>query len=278
MPVFYALLGYMYAEEPNIPWGGTRQLIFGYTHEFFGYGWPLTKALPLSASTTPSDYDITTLKNVWLFTSSGTYSHGDGSGGGLDAGTYYNVLSNTNPNILPEASSRPTSPTWRLVQNYGSDFTRNQLAAYTPNYSSSPVADIITGSGSIYSYLNREWVRLNVGDAVGEGYSTVLFLKSGTAYQDLASGYIMLAPNSVITATELNETTVFPLTGGAYDAFACPADKWKIIYSFYESDYGSFSIYESWEATSSNANLVPQTFTGVEGNTSNISFAPTSFY
>ena len=278
MPAFYALLGYMYTEDPNIPWGGTRQLIFGYTYQNYGNGFPLTKALPVSALAVSSDYNITTLKNVWLYTSSGTYSHGDGSGGSLDAGTYYNILSNTNPNILPPALSPPTSPTWRLVNNYGSDFTRNQLFAYTPNYSSSPVADIITGSGSIYAYLNRDWVRLNVGDAVGQGYSSVIFLKSGIAYQDLQTGYIMLAPNSIVGATELNETTVFPLSGGLYNAFTCPSNKWKIIYNYYESDYGSFTIEEMWEATSSNANLVPQNFTGVSGNTGTISFAPKSFY
>jgi len=278
MPVFYALLGYMYTEEPHIPWGGTRQLILGYAYDNFGYGWPLTKSIPWTSPTVSSDYDVLTLKNVWVLTSSGTYSHGDGSGGGLEAGTYYNVSSNTNANVLPPALNPITSPTWRLATAYGSDFSRNQFSAYTPNYSSSPVADIITASGSIYSYLNREWVRLNVGDVVGEGYSTVVFLKSGTAYQDLHSGYVMLAPNSVIAATELNETTVFPLTGGAYDAFVCPANKWKIIYSYYESDYGSFTIAENWEATSSNTNRVPQTFTGVNGVTSSISFVPTSFY
>jgi hypothetical protein len=95
---------------------------------------------------------------------------------------------------------------------------------------------------------------------------------------DLEAGYILLAPNSIIAAASLNETTVYPLSGGIYDAFACPANKWKIIYPYYESDYGSFTIGESWEATSSNANRVPQTFTGVGGNTSNISFTPKSFY
>jgi len=278
MPVFYALLGYMYTEEPNIPWGGTRQLILGYTHEFFGHGWPLTKSIPWTSSIVSSDYDITTLKNVWVLTSSSTYSHGDGSGGYLDSGTYYNVASNTNSNVLPPALSPITSPTWRLVTNYSSDFSRNQFSAYTPNYSPTPVADIITGSGSIYSYLNADWVRVNVGDAVGHNYGNAIFLKSGTAYMDLASGYIMLAPNSVIAAASLDSTTVFPLSGGIYDAFTCPSNKWKIIYAWYESDYGSFTIYETWEATSSNANRVPQTFTGVQGNTNNISFAPKSFY
>jgi hypothetical protein len=278
MPVFYALLGYQYTEDPNIPWGGTRQLIFGYTHENFGYGWPLTKSIPWTSSIVSSDYDITTLKNVWVFTSSYTYSHGDGSGNGQEAGTYYNVPSNTNANVLPPAFSSITSPTWKLVTNYGSDFSRNQLSAYTPNYSATPVTDIITGNGSIYNYLNADWVRVNVGDAVGVGYSDVIFLKSGTAYQDLYTGYIMLAPNSIIAAASLNETTVYPLSGGNYDAFACPANKWKIIYGYYESDYGSFSINETWEATSSNANRVPQTFTGVNGVTSSISFAPKSFY
>lgn len=277
MPVFYASLGYMYTEEPNIPWGGTRQLIFGYMHEFFHYGWPPTKALPFTAPITQDDYAITTLKNVWLFTTSGTYSHGDGAGYGFDTGTYYNVPSNTNSNVLPPALSPPTSPTWRMAGQYPMGFSANELSAYTPNYSSTPVADIITGSGSIYTYLNRDWVRINVGDAVGQGYSNVLFLKSGIAYQDLYSGYIMLAPNSVIGATELNETTVFPLSGGS-NAFTCPSDKWKIIYSYYQSDYYSFDIYETWEATSSNANRVPQNFTGAGGNTNNISFAPKSFY
>jgi hypothetical protein len=277
MPVFYALLGYMYTEDPNIPWGGTRQLILGYTHEFFGNGWPLTKALPPAGIVT-SDYDITTLKNVWVLTSTYTYSHGDGSGGGTETGTYYNVPSNTNSNVLPPALGPVTSPTWRMVSESGSQFDRNRLSVYTPNYSSTPVADIITGSGSIYSYLNADWVRVNVGDAVGHNYGNVIFLKSGTAYVDLTSGYILLAPNSVVAAASLDSTTVFPLSGGIYDAFACPSNKWKIIYGYYESDYGSFTIYESWEATSSNANRVPQTFTGVEGNTSNISFAPKSFY
>jgi len=278
MPVFYALLGYMYTEDPNIPWGGTRQLILGYTHEFFGYGWPLTKSIPWTSPPVLSDNDITTLKNVWVLTSSGTYSHGDGSGGGLDTGTYYNVPSNTNPNVLPPALSPITSPTWRLVANYGSDFSRNQYSAYTPNYSATPVADIITAGGSIYSYLNSDWVRLNVGDAIYSNYDNVIFLKSGTAYLNLASGSFLLAPNSTVGAATLNETTVFPFSGGTYDAFACPSNKWKIVYAYYESDYGSFSINETWEATSSNANRVPQTFTGVNGVTSSISFAPKSFY
>ena len=278
MPVFYALLGYMYTEDPHIPWGGTRQLIFGYTHESFGYGWPLTKAIPWTSPVVSSDYDVSLLKNVWILTSSWTYSHGDGAGGGLDAGTYYNVASNTNSNVLPPALSPITSPTWRLANNYNSDLSRNLLSAYTPNYSATPVADIITASGSTYSYLNNDWVRLNVGDGIYANYDNVIFLKSGTAYLNLAGGSILLAPNSIIGAATLNETTVFPLSGSSYNAFVCSSNKWKVVFAYYESDYGSFSIYEGWEATSSNVNRVPQTLTPLAGNSGNISIAPKSFY
>jgi hypothetical protein len=279
MPAFYALLGYMYTEEPNIPWGGTRQLIFGYTHEFFGWGWPLTKALPPSSPVVSSDYDIGTLKNVWVLTMSGTYSHGDGSGGGFDAGSYYNVPSNTNPNVLPPALSPLTSPSWRMVGNHSSGFFRPHITAYTPNYSDTPVADIITASGAPSAFLNSEWVRINVGDAVntGNGNSQALFLKSGTAYMDLVGGYLLLAPNSTLADSPLDGTTNFPLSAGP-TLYTCPSNEWQVVTHSYNSDYVVFDVTAYYKAQSSNVNRIPQTLTGFNGQSGSISFAPKSFY
>jgi len=226
-------------------------------------------------------YNYRPLINTWALASFGTYYHGDGSGTSEGGKYFYNVPTNTNRNVLPPSSSTISSPTWRVAGGYPNGISYPTFKSYVPNYSESPIPDILLATGSIYSYLNREWTRQNIGDPLAFDNSEMIYLSSGLAYRCGVTGYHLLSPGTVLKRSDVVNDN-YPYSGGI-TGYTSSSSQWKIVYVFYNSDYVTYDIEDAWftSVIGGDTSKFPfdVNFTHPPGWTSStISFAPQLFY
>ena len=189
-------------------------------------------------------YEFRPLTNTWALGYFNTYYHGDGSGTSEGGKYFYNVPSNTNRNVLPPAAPTISSPTWRVGGGYPGGINYPTFKSYLPNYSEYPIPDILLASGSIYSYLNREWSRQNIGDPLSINDGNMIYLSSGLAYRCGDSGYHLLSPGTVLKSSNVGNDD-YPYSGGT-TAYTSSSSQWRIIWIEYVSDFGSHNVNEAW--------------------------------
>jgi hypothetical protein len=279
---FYAKLGYPNNAEYGDADNDLISLVFGcYNYEPYVYsGYADYNGTTNTFSN--YTYENRSLLNTWALTYFSTYYHGDGSGTSEGGKYFYNVPSNTNRNVLPPAASTISSPTWRVAGGYPGGISYPTFKSYVPNYSESPIPDILLASGSTYSYLNREWTRQNIGDPLAFNDGNMIYLSSGLAYRCGDTGHHLLSPGTVLKRSDVGSDD-YPYSGGT-TAYTSSSSQWRIIWIDYSSDYGSHDVNEAW-FTSLVQGIVSRFPFGVNFTSppawtplSTLSFAPQLFY
>jgi hypothetical protein len=241
---FYARFGYPNNGEYGDPDNDLIALVFGcYNTNPYVYG-GYADYNGTTDTISNYTYDYRPLLTTWALTSILTYYHNDGSGGYDGAKWFYNVPSNTNRNVLPPAAPTISSPTWRVAGGYPNGLQYPTFKSYLPNYSESPIPDILLATGSMYSYLNREWSRQNIGDPLAFNDGNMIYLSSGLSYRCGNTGYHLLSPGTVLKFSDVNNDD-YPYSGG-FTAYTSSSSQWRTIWIDYSSDYGSHSVNEAW--------------------------------